>query len=46
MIAGTGSQSTLIKCPDQIKLDTLNKIEQISVGGWGNVLGDQGSGIY
>ena len=46
MIAGTGSQTTLIKSPDQIQLDALSKIEQISVGGWGNILGDQGSGIY
>jgi len=46
MIAGTGSQSSLINIPQTLHIDSLDDIDILTVGGWGNILGDEGSGKY
>lgn len=43
LIAGTGSNCVLVN-PLNDKLKTLDQIEYIYAGGWGSVLGDEGSG--
>jgi N-acetylglucosamine kinase-like BadF-type ATPase len=46
VISGTGSNCVLINPLDEsIKMDSLDQIKCISSGGWGNLLGDEGSGI-
>jgi N-acetylglucosamine kinase-like BadF-type ATPase len=46
IIAGTGSQASLIISPSTQGINSLNDIKIFSVGGWGNILGDEGSGIF
>jgi len=46
IIAGTGSQTSLIISPSTQGIYSLNDINVFSVGGWGNILGDEGSGIF
>ncbi len=45
LIAGTGSNCVLVN-PLNEKLKSLDQIEYIYAGGWGSVLGDEGSGKF
>jgi len=47
VISGTGSNCVLINPLDEsIKMDSLDQIKCISSGGWGNLLGDEGSAYW
>jgi N-acetylglucosamine kinase-like BadF-type ATPase len=47
LISGTGSKCVLVNpIEDQSKLTSFDDINSLSSGGWGNMLGDEGSGIF
>ena len=43
LIAGTGSNCVLVN-PIKTKINSLTEIQTYSIGGWGSILGDEGSG--
>lgn len=46
IISGTGSKCVLINPIDDAKsLNSFEDLKLFSSGGWGNLLGDEGSGI-
>ena len=47
VISGTGSKCVLVNPVDDFKkLKSFDDIKCYSTGGWGNLLGDEGSGIF
>ncbi len=45
IISGTGSKCVLVNpIDDMSKLTSFDDINSLSSGGWGNMLGDEGSG--
>jgi N-acetylglucosamine kinase len=46
IISGTGSKCVLINPIDDVKsVNSFEDLKLFSSGGWGNLLGDEGSGI-
>ena len=47
MISGTGSNCILVNPIDESKqLDSMKEIKNFNSGGWGNLLGDEGSAYW